>query len=298
MLSEIKYAIARKVRDYSENQIDNDFERLKRLPSVFSTQSSLAGLKFVDFFTFPERLNCKGKRGLSFYDVYLNRNNLTTPYIERFILSEKINHPKNNEQKLWYSIFRQNYGSINTMRPSVARYIFGKYKAKKILDPCAGWGSRLVAAMSLPETTYIGIDTNIDLLPYYTFLINKLQAQDRTNMIWNDASQVDFSLIKYDFVFTSPPYYNLEKYNHMPDYPTREEFNQRFWFPLLKKLVKNIAKGGIIALNIPAQMYLDTVPILGEATESVPMFKSAKQYKRENPDKYIEQIYIWISSYE
>lgn len=298
MLSAIKYEIARKIKNYSEYQIEKDFARLQRLPCEFSTQSSLAGLKLVDFFTFSERLNCIGKRNINFYDFFMNRNNLTTPSIERFILSEKINHPNQNEEKLWYTIFRLNYGSINTMRPSVARYIFSKFKAKDILDPCAGWGSRLVAAMSLPDTMYTGIDTNIDLLPYYSFLINKLGAKERTKMIWEDAVNVDFSLLKYDFVFTSPPYYNLELYNHMPDYPSRKDFNNNFWFPLLRKLVKNIAIGGVIALNIPAQMYQDTVPILGEADESVPMYKSQKQYKREKPDNHIESIYIWITSFE
>ena len=117
-------------------------------------------------------------------------------------------------------------------------------------------------------------------------------------MIWEDASQVDYSKLTYDFVFTSPPYYNLERYNHMPDYQSRVDFNNKFWFPLLRKLIKNIAEGGVIALNIPRQMYLDTVTILGEASESVPMYKSAKQFKRENPDKHVENIYIWLSSYE
>ena len=297
-MSASQYEIARKIRDYSEMQIDKDFERLKKLPCDFSTQSSLAGLKFTDFFTFPARLDCKGKRGLSFYEVYLNRNNLLTSSIERFILQQQQARPNQNEEKLWYTIFRLNYGSINTMRPSVARYIFSKYNAKNILDPSCGWGSRLVAAMSLPDTTYTGIDSNIDLLPYYSFMINKLQAKERTKMIWEDAVNVDFSLLKYDFVFTSPPFFTLEKYNHMPDYPSREEFNQRFWFPLLKKLVKNIAIGGVIALNIPAQMYNDTVTILGKATDHIPMYKSVKQYKGTNPDKYTENIFIWLTSYE
>ena len=144
--------------------------------------------------------------------------------------------------------------------------------------------------MSIPNTNYIGIDTNEDLKKGYDSIIKLLNITDRVTMIWGDSSQVDYSKLKYDFVFTSPPYFNIEVYKHMPDWRTRDDFNNKFWFPVLRKVWDGLELYGTMMLNIPINMLTCTVTILGEPEIKFKLLLT----KRSNQSKYEEFIYGWV----
>ena len=111
------------------------------------------------------------------------------------------------------------WGSINTMRPAAAACAYKKNKATKVLDFTAGWGARLIAAMAL-DIDYTGIDANKALKPGYDKIIKTLSpySKSKVKMIFKKAETVDISKLKYDFVFTSPPYEYLEVYENMENY--------------------------------------------------------------------------------
>ena len=305
-MNQEKYDIAKKIRNYSDTAVAKDFENLKRLKCEPESQRSIAGLKIVDSATFAERLDTKGQKGgRSFYDVYAERERLiTVPSYKRFFEREKAAAPSRTDEHIWHELARLYFSAATSFKPSVARYIYSKYGAKNILDFSAGWGGRLVAAMSLPDTTYIGIDTNTDLKSGYEKLIEKTKGAahiSRVNMLWQDSATVDYANLKYDFVFTSPPYFTIEKYTAMPEYKTLDDFNNNFWFPVLEKVFEGLDKNGTFALNIPEPMYLDTIKVLGQADFDIPLEKAKRFNKKDGePNKYQgktlyeERIYFWI----
>ena len=166
------------------------------------------------------------------------------------------------------------WGSVNTMRPVAAACAYKKNKATKVLDFTAGWGARLVAAMAM-DIDYIGIDANTSLKPGYDKIIKLLKpySKSKVKMIFKKAETVDFSKLKYDFVFTSPPYEYLEVYENMENYEKKgekvsqpyssskikiddsEKFYDEFMIPTLKEIYKYLPKGKHICLNMPDIMY-------------------------------------------
>ena len=166
------------------------------------------------------------------------------------------------------------WGSVNTMRPSAAACAYKKNKATKVLDFTAGWGARLIAAMAM-DIDYTGIDANVSLKPGYDKIIKTLKpySKSKVKMIFKKAEKVNISKLKYDFVFTSPPYEYLEVYENMENYEKKgekvsqpyssskikiddsEKFYDEFMIPTLKEIYKYLPKGKHICLNMPDIMY-------------------------------------------
>ena len=110
--------------------------------------------------------------------------------------------------------------------------IYTKYNATSVLDFCAGWGGALIAACVLDIPKYTGIELNGSLIEPY----KKLQAYTKSkntktsiDMIFKSALDVDYSSINYDLVFTSPPYYFIQKYENNIAYKSKKEMDELFY---------------------------------------------------------------------
>jgi tRNA1(Val) A37 N6-methylase TrmN6 len=168
--------------------------------------------------------------------------------------------------------------------------IYSKYKPKTILDFCAGWGGAAVAASALNIENYIGVEINHELKMPYGNLIEFLKEKSKTNitMIFEDAVKVDYSKLYYDFVFTSPPYYFIQKYENNNDYKSKKEMDEKFYLPLFKNTYENLQPNGIYALNINKEVYENVcIPLFGHAHDKFPYKKS----KRQN--NYDEIVFVW-----
>jgi hypothetical protein len=235
----------------------------------------LAGLKYLDSFFKEERLNTKCKRGISYNDFLLISDEQLPGYVTRFL--------QNNPKSTKYSAFQLYFGSINQFRPSVAHALYQRFKPTSILDFSAGWGGRLLASKGIP---YTGFDTNTNLREPYEKLIKEVGYG---RVIFQDSATVDFSLYDYDFVFTSPPYYKKEVYNHMPEYSSFKDWTDRFLEPVVRNSYQHM-KSGHYCLNIPEKIYLVVKDWLGEACEKIPL-GNPRNYKKQK--EYKEFIYVW-----
>ena len=101
----------------------------------------------------------------SFYDVWKTKKDLSN-----IILSSS----DPNEEK-WKCSRSFGYKLATTFMPLYAKSIYEHFHAKKVLDPCSGWGDRLLgASISSCVTNYIGFDPNINLQPGYKKIIKLL----------------------------------------------------------------------------------------------------------------------------
>lgn len=203
-----------------------------------------------------------------------------------------------------YECFRINLGSIVMFKSTTAKYLYKKYNATKVLDPTAGWGGRMLGAWAL-GIDYTGIDTNLELKPAYDGMINFLNDEANTfgnglliepnysqlNMIWEDCLDVDFSKIEYDFVLTSPPYINLEMYEHMKLWNSESDFYNNFFIPLWEKCIDNIKPNGHVCFNISPKMYDAAIahglPIAHIEEDLLQQLGQQKKKKKQ------DKIYIW-----
>jgi tRNA1(Val) A37 N6-methylase TrmN6 len=288
-----KIMTASKIKDISKEEADEDYNKLLEAKPTKDIMTKNYGNKYLDFYFFPYRLDTLSKRNINFYDFYKNKSLQSLPSIKR-LLKYKDEKGLNKFVSL-YTAFQVYYGSINQFKPTIAKYIYNLFKPNTILDFSAGWGGRMLGAVVFSNIKYIGIDTNIDLKKPYKKIINDLDVKDRVKIIFKDSSKVDYSSFSYDMVFTSPPYYTLEKYENMPKYKDKNDWNEKFLFPTIYNTYKYLKKDGVYALNIPKDIYNDVKTILGKSSTKIKLSIKKRNLSKKNLGKdYTEYIYVWF----
>jgi hypothetical protein len=294
-----KQEITKILYPISKEDAINDYNKLKNINCDDISTTQLVGSDFVNYYTSIERLNTKGRLNISFFDVcknfnkyynekYYFRNGINSAFKRGEFLKLKDNKKIFRNLKSFYNLY---LGNVGIFRPIIAKHVICKYKPKHVLDFTMGWGGRLVAACSENVESYIGIDLNSHLKPLYEKMVNQLKKLSTTKikLYFKDALKIDYSKINYDFVLTSPPYYNVEIYRNN-DILEKEEWNDKFYIPLFTKTYKYLKKNGYYCLNVPTYIYDEIcIKIIGESDEKIPLGKP----KRLLNDEYSEYIYIW-----
>ena len=284
----------------STRELQKDLESLRRFDAI-ENRNNFYGNPFLYHFQFKNLLNCRREKGKTIYDIW-NDPEEQKKLIEN---TRKRNRGGRTAAGNVYECFRINLGSIVMFKSTTAKYLYRKYGASHVLDPTAGWGGRMLGAWAL-DIDYTGIDTNTELKPAYDGMIDfldKEQAFDsdlfetqasKLKMIYKSCLDVDFSKIPYDMVLTSPPYINLELYEHMEPWQNDEAFYKDFFLPLFRKCLKHIKIGGNVCFNISPKMYEDALKHgLPECDIEEDLLQQLGQQKGK---KKQDKIYIWQKS--
>ncbi|MDA3855872.1 MAG: hypothetical protein PF569_06420 [Candidatus Woesearchaeota archaeon] len=154
---------------------------------------------------------------------------------------------------------------VNEFPPHIARDLYKNYglnKNSKVLDPCSGWGGRMLGASTIVDS-YTGFDPSTKT---YTGLV-KLSEFIKT---MNSSFVADIKCLPFeesnlknetfDFAFTSPPYYDSEEYsteetNSLVKYKSFEEWCDGFYLPLIEKTMNSLKKEKSFVLNIGSRIY-------------------------------------------
>ena len=150
-------------------------------------------------------------------------------------------------------------------KPNVSKVIYDKLNSKNVLDFSAGWGDRL-AGFYAGETSeyYLGIDPRKENHPiyeeqseFYDKHRSMFEPNKTSEFICQPAEDVDFTEYKdkFDTVFTSPPYFNVERYSYddtqsWVKYKEIDEWNENFLQKTLKNLWCSVKSGGYLLVNI------------------------------------------------
>ena len=290
-------------KQISTKELCRDLDNLNAFDAQ-SNANNFSGNPFLYHFQTKNLLKCRRKDGKTIYDIHAD------PVAwNKLIEDTKVrNRGGRTAAGNVFECFRINLGSVVMFKATTAKYLYKKFKATSVLDPTAGWGGRMLGAWSL-GINYTGCDTNIEMIPAYDAMMSFLDEQTgfdnnlfevekdfKLNMIWDSCLNVDFSKLDYDFVLTSPPYINLELYEHMPEWDNDKAFYETFFIPLHTKCVTHIKKGGNVAFNISPKMYADALKygltpcdeeedLLQQMGQKVDALKKGKKKQ--------DKIYIW-----
>jgi 16S rRNA G966 N2-methylase RsmD len=147
-------------------------------------------------------------------------------------------------------------------RPSAAKCLYDHFGSEHILDFSSGWGDRLSGAMSSSVVKqYMGIDPNEILFEGYRQQINHFNKNKNIKMLSSPAEDVfQQSLvtkkdIEPDMVFTSPPYFIVERYSKNDTqswvrYKKLDKWLDGFLFPVIAGCLSILKPNGILAINI------------------------------------------------
>lgn len=294
-----KLFISNQIKPITKEQVDAEFAQLTHIGCNAYAQSprSKIGNNVVDYFTFTERLETRGKYGISFYEFLqqidrFREKKFINTMLHYYKTVKNKNHTK-NEYVVYKEVYNICISAINIMRPLTCMEIYSKYHAKRVLNCCAGWGGSCVAAAALSIEAHIGLDINASLQKPYERMVDYLQTKCDTQLQMTicDAVTFDYSTIQYDMVFSSPPYYSIEKYEHNQEYASKREMDELFYKPLFTNTYRHLLVGGHFVINICKEVYEQVLrPLLGEARETFPLKKS----KRQN--NHTELVYVWCKS--
>jgi 16S rRNA G966 N2-methylase RsmD len=255
---------------------------------------SRIGNNIVDYFTFIQRLETKGKYNANFFDFVKNIDEFKKKkFIQNMLLYyDEVKNKKNTKNE--YTVLKEVYNicisAINIMRPLNCMEIYTKYKAKRVLNFCAGWGGSTVAAAALNLDAHYGVEINTELTIPYDNMVAFLKTKCDTmfDIRICDALEIDYNTLTYDTVFASPPYYFIEKYEHNVKYKSKIEMNELFYKPLFTKTYFGLQQGGHYVINVCKEVYDGVLKgLFGEAHEMFPLKKS----KRQN--NHTEMVFVW-----
>ena len=179
------------------------------------------------------------------------------------------------------SAFRIGTYTATQFKPSVAKALYEKHGAVDVLDTSSGWGDRLAGFYATKSTKrYVGCDPNPEVFATYkqqcleyerllggaatlTESVNYFKCEGvKTVEIWNLPSEdVEWSQYKnaFDFYFTSPPYFETERYatstvktteQSWSRYPTFDSWKNDFFFKVNRMVWNTIKSEGYVMINI------------------------------------------------
>jgi hypothetical protein len=294
--TEQKREIAHAIKPISLDEVNKEFNELVKIGKNSHSVGprSRLGNNLVDYFTFVHRLDTKGKYDANFFDFLQNIDEFKKKKFIQNMLTYYKEVKNKSGTKNDYTVYKEVYNicisAINIMRPLNCMEIYTKYNAKRVLNFCAGWGGSTMAAAALQIPAFYGVEINTDLKPAYDNMISYLNSRTPTQIVveFADAAAVDYSGWTYDTVFSSPPYYFIEKYANNLAYESKANMDDKFYKPVFSKTYNGLQKGGHYIINVCKEVYERVLKdLLGEALETFPLKKS----KRQND--YTEMVYVW-----
>ena len=251
-------------------------EEIKPLHSIISSNQDIQDGYYViksswddnlelnsltDYFTEPCRIECTFKFSLSPLKYWIKNKQLLLDELK----AKQLEINNYNVRELMYS---KNNKPCNNFRISVCLEVLKLFKPKKWLDISAGWGDRLLSALLYtPLEVYCGIDPNPCLHPYYNEMIKTFDPENRKNciLIKDGFETAQIPDIKFDLVFSSPPFFDLEIYssniaNSFRKYEKQENWFSRFLIPSLYKSINYLGPNGFLVLYMGESKNTDYIP--------------------------------------
>jgi hypothetical protein len=156
-------------------------------------------------------------------------------------------------------------------RPSLAKAIVEVYSPQggSVLDPCAGYGGRAAGSLASGRD-YFGVDPH----PKAKESFSRLQLAFGGSLTFFNMpfEEFDEKPLGVDLVFTSPPYFSVERYSDDATqswvrYKTWDSWVHSFLEPLALKSFYHLKPGGAFCVNTKnIRIGLSTFPIVDELT--------------------------------
>jgi len=175
----------------------------------------------------------------------------------------------------------------------VGMAVLKMFKPKRWLDPTAGWGDRLRCAIEY-GCEYTGVDSNKEMKSAYKAII----ADKATDPSKYEIKIGKFQNVRltglYDLVFTSPPFFTKEIYQHMVHWENVQEFMDEFLNPLLKKSYKHLEIGGHLVLYIEDRGVSGFIDLMKASAEEMFTYEGCFYY--EGSRGALRPYYVWVKN--
>ena len=230
-----------------------------------------------NYFQQENRMKCGSNQVSSPWDIWHNTEELKKMNWQFWRLGVIANRDIND------SMFREGFRigtyTATQFKPSVAKALYEKHDAINVLDTSCGWGDRLAGFYGTRCTEkYVGCDPNPEVYEVYkqqcieyekllgnTSTLTEYEnyftcVGSKTVLIYNLPSEdVDWSKHQneFDFYFTSPPYYETERYasnnsdtQSYSRYPSFDSWKNDFFFKVNRMIWDTLRDDAYMMINI------------------------------------------------
>jgi len=246
-LSQMNYCYS-----YRNIELHNDWKELCKYDTTFlrnSASTTRIGLKLCEHF-FPNFFEIRNAKGQSFANSWTKEN------LVKILKWNRKSHHTPYLSELRRGVYFCCGLTKNTMfRPHIAKTVCANFSKKTVLDPCCGWGGRMLGALAAGKY-YIGFEPNGDTHHNLLQLADFLNARSRVE-IYNDGAE---NMTKYDFknvdlILTSPPYFNLEIYSESKlqsenMFSSYDEWRDEWLKPVIHHSLDKLNNDGYSAWNV------------------------------------------------
>lgn len=235
---------------YDDSTLQKDWKNLCNWKSNSNTinSTSRVGLKLCEHF-FP-----------NFYDIEMKNKSFNTLWksknLEKVLRWNRKSHSTPYLSELKRGIYFCFGLTKNTMyRPQMAKLICDTYKPDSVLDPCAGWGGRMLGTVA-SGSHYYAFEPNTTTYNNLLRLADFLNIQDKVTIICDDALQIEkYDIPKVNLILTSPPYYDLEIYcrestQSISKYSTYQDWSLHFFKELIGHCLYQLTDMGVSCWNV------------------------------------------------
>ena len=165
------------------------------------------------------------------------------------------------------SLLRRYSGTqaVSNFRPTAAALMYDKFlekssplfgtKAGVTWDMSCGYGGRLLGAIAA-DVNYIGTDPCTETYEGLQQIKEEWGSSNRTIELYQEGSETFWPpYCEVDLCFTSPPYFDWEKYSEeetqsYKKYPTTKEWIDGFLLNTIDRCHYGLKPGGILAMNV------------------------------------------------
>lgn len=228
----------------------------------FTASQTRPGLELCEHF-FPNFFEIENNKGESFQSYW------DAAHLEKVIKWNRSSHSTPYLSELRRGIYFCYGLTKNTMfRPHLAKMIVDRYKAKVVLDPCCGWGGRMLGTVAA-GAKYIGFEPNTETYKHLMELAEYLGIMDEVCIYNEGAENIVNHNITCDLVLTSPPYYDTEIYckedtQSIAHYNSYDEWLNNWLKPVIIAATNCLDENGVSCWNVAPNMINDVAKIHNE----------------------------------
>lgn len=237
--------------DYSDVELRRDWDQLCSWTTDENDirSTSRLGMKLSEQYC-TNFFDIENHKGSSFRSLW------TAPNLEKILRWNRKSHTTPYLSELKRGIYFCCGLPKSTMyRPQMMKMACIKYNPRVVIDPCAGWGGRMLGAVSY-GADYIAFEPNTTTYQNLQKIVKFLNIDHKVTLICDDARNMDkYNLPKADMILTSPPYFNLEVYAHEETQSisktlTYQEWADNFLKEIIGLGIKHLNQGGVSCWNV------------------------------------------------
>lgn len=173
------------------------------------------------------------------------------------VIAKRIKHGDNMSEAGLRKMLRMYSGTqgVSNFRPTVAAALYNRFApGGSVWDMSCGFGGRLLGFEISDAAIYYGTDPCVETNKALHH-IRRDHVSKPTYIMCQGSEDTKFSENELDFAFTSPPYFDWEKYSDEDSqsykkYPTLEMWIDRFLFPTMFNAYRGLKSGSHCCINI------------------------------------------------